>query len=129
MSAAASTPTRRYRFISPWAYVAGPVALAAAVRFSIPLAIGVFVVLTGLVAVLLRIGSDISADGVTARTITSSTFVPWSDITAVQTEVNWNVGQRIVLICRDGRRIVLPAPTSKTRGLVAAHAAIVAHTR
>ena len=109
-----STGTTRYRFISPFAYVTGPVACLAALRVSVLLAVAVLVVLTALIALLLRIGSDMSADAVRIRHIGSQTLVPWHEVNEVQTAENWNVGTRIVLVRRDGQRLTLPAPTSKT---------------
>lgn len=109
-----SAKPARYRFISPWAYVTGPVAFLAALRVSVPLAIVVLVVLTALIALLLRVGSDMSAEGVDVRHVRSHTLLPWGEIQQVGTVQDWNFGERIVVVGRDGRRVVLPAPTSKT---------------
>jgi len=109
-----SGATVRYRFISPIAYVSGPIAFLTALRVSVVLAVVVLVVLTALIALLLRIGSDLSADGVRIRHVGSQTVVPWHDVDEVETAENWNVGRRMVLVRRDGQRLTLPAPTSKT---------------
>jgi len=108
------TKPARYRFISPWAYVTGPVACLAALRVSVLMAVIVLLVLTALIAVLLRVGSDLSSEGVVVRHVRSHSFLPWSDIREVRTVQDWNFGQRIVVVGGDGRPVVLPAPTSKT---------------
>jgi Bacterial PH domain len=104
----------RYRFISPWAYVTGPIACLVALRVSVLLAVVVLLVLTGLIAVLLRVGSDMSAEGVNVRHVRSRSFLPWGEIREVRTVQDWNFGTRIVVVAHDGRPVVLPAPTSKT---------------
>lgn len=106
-------PTR-YRFISPLVYLTGPIAFLAALRVSVPLAVGVLLVLTALITVLLRVGSDMSAEGVDVRHVRSHSFLPWGEIREVSTVEDWNFGNRIVVLGHDGRRLVLPAPTSKT---------------
>jgi hypothetical protein len=106
-------PTR-YRFISPWAYVTGPVACLAALRVSVPLAVVVLLVLTALIALLLRVGSDMSSEGVVVRRVRAHSFLPWSEIREVRTVQDWNFGERIVVVGGDGRPVILPAPTSKT---------------
>ncbi len=109
------TPTTaRYRFVSPWAYLTAPVACLAALRVSIALALVVLAAMLLLFGVLLRIGSDVSEAGVTVRRISSHMFIPWSDVAAIGTVSDWNFGDRIELTLADGRRAVLPAPTSKT---------------
>jgi hypothetical protein len=104
----------RYRFISPFAYVTGPVACLVALRVSVLLAVCVLLVLTALIALLLRVGSDMSAEGVNVRHVRSHSFLPWGEIREVSTVQDWNFGDRIVVVSRDGRQVVLPAPTSKT---------------
>lgn len=104
----------RYRFISPWAYVTGPVACLVALRASVLLAIVVLLVISALVVVLLRVGSDMSSEGVNVRHVRSRSFLPWAEIGEVRTVRHWNFGERIVVVGRDGRPVVLPAPTSKT---------------
>jgi hypothetical protein len=126
-----SAKPARYRFISPWAYVAGPVAFLAALRVSVPLAVLVLLVLMGLVALLLRVGSDMSAEGVDVRHVRPHAFLPWSEIQEVRTEVDWNFGTRIVVVDRTGRPVMLPAPTSKTghfnEGLARVRAGVAGH--
>lgn len=103
-----------YRFISPFAYVLAPFVFVVGWRFSIPLGIAALALVTAVIAMLLRIGSDMTSEGVEVRHAMSRMLVPWSAISGVETVEDWNFGQRIVVIRHDGQRVVLPAPTSMT---------------
>src|SRR4051794_5339466 len=104
----------RYRFISPSAYFVCPIVLALIGRYSPLLALGTLVAIAAVIALLSRIGSDLTSDGVDVRHLRSHSFVPWHEIAEVTTVSGFNSGQRIVIVRRGGQRVILPAPTSHT---------------
>lgn len=90
------------------------------VHFGLPLAFAAcafFLVVWSLSAV---VRTTMSAGSVTVRGFRGSRQFHWSQIAGMTTQDSFNMGTRIVLILHSGERLMLPAPTSFTGGLVEA---------
>lgn len=115
-----SSPTTRYRCVAAQAHLVGPLALISLLRLGVAVALGTALFVALMLSVLLRIGSDLTPDGVLVRRLRSRELIAWNAVREVRTRSSRGMGQRLELVCADGRAVLLPAPTSNTRGYVEA---------
>jgi hypothetical protein len=116
MQATLSTRTVRYRALNPRGYYTVPVATLSAARLSPALGLAALLLIGSVVAVLSRIGADLTPEGVVVRRGSARPLLRWTDVSAVGVVHDRYHGDRIQLTKLTGERVVLPAPMSSLPG-------------
>jgi hypothetical protein len=95
------------------------VVVGAGLAISPAVAVAAGLVFGAVVAALSWIGSDLTPEGITVRSLKGTRTLAWGEVEGFVVIDDWNFGQRLAVVSA-GERVVLPAPTGRTGGLAAA---------